>query len=44
VLEQDNVVEAEPPEGEGPVDNVRKSLKFLEYSLESSTKRDDSRP
>ena len=42
VLEQDNVVEAEPPEGEGPVDNVRKSLEFLEYSLESSTKRDDS--
>lgn len=29
VLEQDNVVETEPPEGEGPVTDVRKSLGFL---------------
>lgn len=43
VLEQDNVVESEPPEGEGPVKNVRKSLEFLESSLESSKKKDDSR-
>lgn len=30
VLEQDNVVESEPPEGEGPVEEVSKSLEFLE--------------
>jgi inosose dehydratase len=30
VLEQDIVVDAEPPEGEGPVTDVRKSLQFLE--------------
>ena len=30
VLEQDTVVEEEPPEGEGPVAEVRKSLNFLE--------------
>jgi len=30
VLEQDNVVETEPEEGGGPVNDVRKSLKFLE--------------
>jgi hypothetical protein len=29
VLEQDSVVEAEPPEGEGPVVQVRKSLDYL---------------
>ncbi|QIN84341.1 TIM barrel protein [Rubrobacter tropicus] len=29
VLEQDSVVEAEPPEGEGPVAEVRKSLDYL---------------
>lgn len=29
VLEQDIVVENEPPEGEGPVNDVRKSLEFL---------------
>jgi inosose dehydratase len=33
VLEQDSVVETEPPEGEGPVENVRKSLKFLQARL-----------
>lgn len=34
VLEQDTVVEAEPPEGEGPVADVRKSLTYLERRLE----------
>ena len=34
VLEQDTVVETEPGEGEGPIANVRKSLEFLESSLE----------
>jgi inosose dehydratase len=33
VLEQDNVVEAEPPEGEGPINNVRKSLEFLKRQI-----------
>ncbi len=36
VLEQDTVVEGEPAEGEGPVANVRKSLKFLQSTLEGS--------
>jgi inosose dehydratase len=36
VLEQDSVVETEPPEGEGPVENVRKSLKFLQTRLGES--------
>lgn len=36
VLEQDNVVESEPPEREGPIAGVRKSLEFLQASLESS--------
>jgi inosose dehydratase len=36
VLEQDAVVETEPPEGEGPVNDVRKSLRFLETSIEGS--------
>ena len=36
VLEQDTVVETEPAEGEGPVANVRKSLKFLQSTLEGS--------
>ena len=36
VLEQDTVVETEPPEGEGPIENVRKSLKFLEACLGGS--------
>ena len=36
VLEQDAVVEAEPPEGEGPVDDVRKSLRFLQTRIEGS--------
>lgn len=34
VLEQDSVVEAEPPEGEGPVDEVGKSLAYLQERLE----------
>ena len=38
VLEQDNVVETEPPEGKGPMDDVRKSLEFLETALEDSWK------
>jgi inosose dehydratase len=33
VLEQDSVVEREPPEGEGPVDEVRKSLDYLRERL-----------
>jgi inosose dehydratase len=36
VLEQDTVVETEPGDGEGPVLNVRKSLKFLESTLEGT--------
>jgi inosose dehydratase len=36
VLEQDSVVETVPPEGEGPIENVRKSLKFLEACLRGS--------
>ncbi len=36
VLEQDSVVEGEPPEGEGPVEEVRKSLRFLEARIEGS--------
>ena len=38
VLEQDIVVETEPSEGEGPVDDIRKSLEFLETTLEGSRK------
>jgi inosose dehydratase len=38
VLEQDLMVENEPPEGEGPVDDIRKSLRFLETTLEGSRK------
>ncbi len=38
VLEQDCVVETEPPEGAGPVDDIRKSLRFLETALEGSRK------
>ena len=34
VLEQDTVVETEPEEGEGPIVNVRKSLEFLQSTLE----------
>jgi len=34
VLEQDTVVEDEPPEGEGPVTDVRKSVAYLEQQLE----------
>lgn len=34
VLEQDSVVEAEPPRGEGPVVEVRKSLDYLHERLE----------
>jgi inosose dehydratase len=33
VLEQDSVVEAEPPEGGGPVAEVRKSLEYLRGKL-----------
>jgi inosose dehydratase len=33
VLEQDSVVEEEPPEGEGPISEVRESLKILEARL-----------
>jgi inosose dehydratase len=33
VLEQDSVVEAEPPQGEGPVVEVRKSLEYLREKL-----------
>jgi inosose dehydratase len=36
VLEQDAVVENEPPEGEGPVNDIRKSLRFLETRIEGS--------
>lgn len=36
VLEQDIMVENEPPEGEGPVNDIRKSLQFLETTLEGS--------
>lgn len=36
VLEQDAVVENEPPEGEGPVNDIRKSLQFLEDRIEGS--------
>jgi len=38
VLEQDIMVLSEPPEGGGPVDDVRKSLQFLEATLEGSRK------
>lgn len=34
VLEQDNVVESEPPEGEGPIVDVKKSLSFLQEKLQ----------
>jgi inosose dehydratase len=34
VLEQDAVVETEPAEGEGPVNDVRKSLAYLQRQLE----------
>ncbi len=40
VLEQDIVLEAEPPEGEGPVNDIRKSLAFLEASLRGSERGD----
>ena len=36
VLEQDAVVEAEPPEGEGPVNDIRKSLQFLKTCIVGS--------
>ena len=36
VLEQDIMVGSEPPEGEGPVDDIRKSLRFLENTLEEA--------
>jgi inosose dehydratase len=34
VLEQDCVTDAEPPEGEGPIGDVKKSLAFLERQLD----------
>ncbi len=34
VLEQDTVVEAEPAEGEGPINDVRKSLSYLQRQLQ----------
>ena len=43
VLEQDIVVDKEPPEGEGPLDDIRESLGFLQTSLEGSANKDDSR-
>jgi inosose dehydratase len=36
VLEQDIMVASEPPEGGGPVDDIRRSLRFLETTLEGS--------
>jgi inosose dehydratase len=36
VLEQDIMVASEPAEGEGPVNDIRKSLRFLETTLEGS--------
>src|SRR5918993_739104 len=36
VLEQDIVVENEPEEGEGPVNDVRKSVRFIETCLDGS--------
>ncbi|HZF58046.1 MAG TPA: TIM barrel protein [Rubrobacter sp.] len=38
VLEQDIMVASEPPEGEGPVNDIGKSLRFLETTLEGSRK------
>ncbi|HEX5849803.1 MAG TPA: TIM barrel protein [Rubrobacter sp.] len=38
VLEQDSVVEDEPPEGEGPLRDVKKSLTFVENSLNGGSK------
>jgi inosose dehydratase len=38
VLEQDIMVASGPPEGEGPVNDIRKSLRFLETTLEGSRK------
>lgn len=39
VLEQDMVVGEEPPEGEGPVLDVRRSFEFLEEQLKGGVKR-----
>jgi inosose dehydratase len=38
VLEQDIMVDSEPPEGGGPVNDIRKSLQFLETTLQGSRK------
>ncbi len=38
VLEQDIMLASEPPEGKGPVNDIRKSLQFLETTLEGSRK------
>ena len=42
VLEQDIVVETEPPEGQGPIGDIRESLRFLQAVLGGSD-GDDSR-
>jgi inosose dehydratase len=39
VLEQDLVVASKPPEGEGPLNEARKSLRFLQTALEGSRER-----
>jgi inosose dehydratase len=36
VLEQDTVVESEPPEGEGPAVDIHQSLRFLQTRLEGA--------
>lgn len=43
VLEQDIVLDTEPPEGEGPVNGVQESLEFLRTALKGSVGKDDSR-
>lgn len=42
VLEQDTVVEDEPPEGKGPVTDVRKSIAYLEQQFERSNEAERS--
>jgi inosose dehydratase len=34
VLEQDLMLDGEPEEGEGPIENVRRSLAFVQSELE----------
>jgi inosose dehydratase len=38
VLEQDTLVASEPPEGEGPLNDIRRSLQFLQNTLEGARK------